>query len=69
MGFLKDFSVRIARARVSRKVHTERITPMPTKMTFAGDDTWKMEGKPYMLNEQVPIITRPTPSPRLEERA
>jgi hypothetical protein len=59
----------MASARESRKVHTERITQTPTKMTFAGDGTWNIEVKAYMLIGLAIIITRPTPSPRLEERA
>jgi hypothetical protein len=39
LSCLKDLGRTIVREQESRKILTERKTPMPTKMTFAGDKT------------------------------
>jgi hypothetical protein len=43
MSRLKDLGVSMAPRMESKKILTERRTPMPTKMTFAGGNTLKDE--------------------------
>jgi hypothetical protein len=49
-----------------RRIHTERRTPTPANTTLAGENTCQIN-----MSVQIHVMrhTRPTPSPRVAERA
>jgi hypothetical protein len=57
------------RTKGLRKIHTERRTANPIKITFAGENTYKINMRVNPGEVHVPMLTRPTPSPRVSERA
>jgi hypothetical protein len=55
--------------RALSKVHTERRTPKPIKITFAGENTCQYKYKNERVDVHVLKHTEPTPSPSVSENA
>ena len=57
------------RTKGLRKIHTERRTENPAKIARAGENTYKINEAVDLEQVHVAMLTTPTPSPRVSERA
>ena len=70
LSCLRIVHITMNRTKVLRRLHTERSTPNPIKITFAGENTCQIYMRGLYL-EQVHVLkhTEPTPSPSVSENA
>ena len=40
----------MARTKVQQRIRTERRTPIPAKIAFAGENAWEMDMKEWISN-------------------
>jgi hypothetical protein len=55
--------------KLFRKIHTERRTPTPVNITLAGENTCQVNMVSDLRQVHVLKHTRPTPAPRVVEKA
>jgi hypothetical protein len=65
---LSNARIKMAATKALGRIQTERRTPTPTKMTFAGENTCQMHIRIQISQIRDLKHTRPTPSPRASER-
>jgi hypothetical protein len=66
-GCLRAVSITINRTKVKR-IHTERMTAIPAKIAFAGENTCKISMKTDLGHFNITGHTRLTPSPRVSDK-
>jgi hypothetical protein len=59
----------MSHTKALRRIHTERRTPIPMKITFAGENTYQIDMRGWILDKFILKHTEPTTFPSDFEKA